>query len=101
MDTIVKFVSMAAEADEHYFEVERIGINKENTDLLDAKKVHEYLSFVAPVPYKNTLILRNQIYSHAMLAGQPIIRNNAVYNIPYRVIIKLSHMESEAIVWNI
>ena len=40
-------------------------INKENTDLLDDDKVRSYLSFVAPVPYKNTFFLRSQIYSHA------------------------------------
>lgn len=30
-------------------------INKESTDLLNDSKVREYLSFVVPVPYKNTL----------------------------------------------
>lgn len=27
--------------------------------------LHEYLNFVVPVPYKNTFILRSQIYNHA------------------------------------
>ena len=39
--------------------------NKENTDLLNDKKVRDYLSFVVPVPYKNTFVLRNQVYSYA------------------------------------
>ena len=53
-DTIVTFDKMPEVAEKHYFKVELVDINKENTDLLDDKKVKEYLSFVAPVPYKNT-----------------------------------------------
>ena len=49
-----------------------IDINHENTDLLNEKKIKEYLNFVAPVPYKNTFILRNDIYSHARNIGCPI-----------------------------
>jgi molecular chaperone HtpG len=64
-DTIVTFTTKSADIEDHFFEVELIGINKENTDLLDTKKVREYLSFIAPVPYKNTFILKKQIYDHA------------------------------------
>ena len=64
-DEIVSFSTEPAETDEHFFEVEMFDINKENTDLLDNDKVREYLSFIAPVPYRNTFILRSQIYSHA------------------------------------
>ena len=64
-DAIVTYSSADEEADKHYFEVEMFDINKENTDLLDDDKVRSYLSFVAPVPYKNTFFLRSQIYSHA------------------------------------
>lgn len=62
---IVRFETKTDEVSSHYFEVELIDINNENTDLLDTKKVKEYLSFVAPVAYKNTFILRNQIYNYA------------------------------------
>jgi len=65
LSEIIKFYTKDAKTDEHFFEVELININPENTDLLDEKQVKEYLSFVAPVPYKNTFILRDQIYSHA------------------------------------
>lgn len=65
-DTIVSFDSEPAETDEHFFEVEMFEITKVNTELLDNDKVREYLSFVAPVPYRNTFILRNQIYNHAL-----------------------------------
>ena len=64
-DAIVTYSSADEEADKHYFEVEMFDINKENTDLLDVDKVRNYLSFIAPVPYKNTFFLRSQIYSHA------------------------------------
>lgn len=62
---IVKFDTYPIGKNEHFFEVEMIDINKENTDLLDDTKVREYLSFVAPVAYKNTFILRKQIYDYA------------------------------------
>lgn len=69
-DAIIEYDDSQPESiDAHYFEVELIEINRENTDLLDAKKVRDYLSFVAPVPYKNTFILRTQIYDHAKEVG--------------------------------
>lgn len=64
-DAIVTYSTESEEKNEHYFEVEMFGINKENTDLLNDKKVRDYLSFVVPVPYKNTFVLRNQVYSYA------------------------------------
>ena len=60
------------ENSEHYFEVEMFDINKENTDLLNETKVREYLSFVVPVPYRNTFILRNHIYTYAKSIGYTI-----------------------------
>lgn len=50
---------------EHSFKVELIGINEENTDLLDFALVKDYLSFVAPVPYQSSFIFRTEIYRHA------------------------------------
>ena len=64
-DVIISYSSEPEEENAHYFEVEMFDINRENTDLLNEAKVREYLSFVAPVPYKNTFILRNQIYNYA------------------------------------
>ena len=49
----------------HYFKVELLDINKENTSLLDINKVKNYLSFVAPVEYKNTFFFREKIKAHA------------------------------------
>lgn len=50
---------------DHWFKVELIGINGENTDLLDFAQIKEYLQFVAPVPYQNTFIFRTEVYRYA------------------------------------
>lgn len=71
-EAIVKYDTEPEEENEHYFEVELIDINKENTDLLNETKIREYLSFVVPVPYKNTFILRNHIYKYADSIGYHI-----------------------------
>lgn len=71
-EDIIIYSSEPEAKEKHYFKVEMIDINKENTDLLDNSKVREYLSFVVPVPYKNTFILRNQIYSYAEKIGYRI-----------------------------
>ena len=69
---IVSFETYPEELSKHYFEVELIDINKENTELLDDAKVRDYLHFVAPVPYKNTFIFRNEIYKYADNIGYHI-----------------------------
>lgn len=71
-DAIVTYSTEDEVPEKHYFEVEMFDINKENTDLLDDIKIREYLSFVAPVPYKNTFILRTHIYSYARSIGYNI-----------------------------
>ena len=71
-DAIITYQVEPEEQKEHYFEVELFDINKENTDLLNDVKIREYLSFVVPVPYKNTFILRNQIYNYADTIGYHI-----------------------------
>jgi len=53
------------DVDAHSFKVEMVGINNENTDLLDFAQIKEYLSFVAPVPYQNTFIFRSEVYRYA------------------------------------
>lgn len=68
-DAIITYSTEPEIESEHYFEVEMFEINKENTDLLNDAMVREYLSFVVPVPYKNTFILRNQIYNYADSIG--------------------------------
>lgn len=63
-DAIVTYSIESELSEEHYFEVELFDINKENADLLNETKVRDYLSFVVPAPYKNTFILRKQIYDY-------------------------------------
>ena len=53
----------------HFFKVELIGINNENTDLLDFKQIKDYLSFVAPVPYQSSFYYRSDIYKYAEYLG--------------------------------
>lgn len=69
---IVSFKTESAKTNDHFFEVELIEINHENTDLLDDSKVRNYLSFVAPVPYKNVFLFRTQISEHAKLINYQI-----------------------------
>lgn len=77
----------AKHKDDHWFKVELIDVNKENRDLLDFQYVKDYLSFVAPVPYKNKFLFRQKVYEHAeqlderideykiTLNGEPIVKN--------------------------
>ena len=64
------------ELDSHYFQVELIDINQENTDLLNFQQVKDYLSFVAPVPYLNSFYYRSDIYNHAKYIGARIDEYN-------------------------
>jgi molecular chaperone HtpG len=62
-----------SKSDDHFFRVEMIGISEDNKDLLDKPQVKDYLTFVAPVPYRNTFEpMRNKIRSHAKKLGQTI-----------------------------
>ena len=49
--------------DDHWFKVELLDVNAENRDLLDFQYVKDYLSFVAPVPYKNKFLFRQKYMS--------------------------------------
>ena len=68
------------DAQSHWFTVELVDINEENTDLLDFKRIKDYLSFTAPVPYKSTFIFRNEIYQHAKELGSLIDEYNIRLN---------------------
>lgn len=66
--------------DSHYFRVEMIDINPENTELLNFQEVKNYLSFVAPVPYQNSFLYRTEIYGHAKELGTKIDEYNITLN---------------------
>lgn len=49
------------DAAKHYFKVTLTGVTNEM--LLDVKEIRSYLSMVAPVPFSNKFIYRNEIYN--------------------------------------
>lgn len=61
----------AADADEHYFEVQMHSVHKSNSVLLDVDSVREYLSMVAPVPYDSAFYLSKKIKSFISDHGFP------------------------------
>ncbi|MBO4693780.1 MAG: ATP-binding protein [Thermoguttaceae bacterium] len=71
-ENIVKFDSKPEDIEKHYFKVELIDVIKEDNRLLDYDDISNYLSFVAPVPYKNMFFFSKQIYEHAKLINMPI-----------------------------
>lgn len=81
LSSIYKFDSKnTGDKESHWFKVEMIGINDENTDLLDFTQIKEYLSFVAPVPYQNTFLFRAEVYKHAKEIGCNIDEYNIFLN---------------------
>lgn len=48
----------------HGFKVEMVDINAENEVLLDTSTIKNYLSFVAPVEYRNYFSFASKIYEH-------------------------------------
>lgn len=75
-----KYTPMEGIENDHWFKVELIGVNDENTDLLDFSQVKNYLSFTAPVPYKNTFIYQSEIYKHAKELGYKLDEYNIKLN---------------------
>ena len=67
--------------DEHYFIVELVNINKENTDLLDYDGVKDYLAFTVPLPYSITFSpYRSRIREYAAKLGFVIDEYNIFLN---------------------
>lgn len=54
-----------ANINDHYFEVILDGVYNENSELLDEKKVEQYLQEVAPVPYASTFYFKTEIKNFA------------------------------------
>lgn len=81
LNDIYKFdTNSTTDTEAHWFKVEMIGINDENTELLDLNQVRDYLSFIAPVPYQNTFIYRTEVYRHAEELGSHIDEYNICLN---------------------
>jgi molecular chaperone HtpG len=83
-DDVLNAINMFSTEDEdasvHYFRVELLNINLENTSLLNAEEIRDYLSFVAPVPYQNTFYYRDKVYAHAKELGVIIDEYNITLN---------------------
>ena len=54
-----------ADINDHYFEVILDGVYSENSELLDEKRVEQYLQEVAPVPYASTFYFKTEIKNFA------------------------------------
>lgn len=66
LKAITKSETFKEDKEKHYFKVELLGINRENTELLNEESVIRFLSFVAPVPYdKSKFLFYDKIYEHA------------------------------------
>lgn len=62
---IISINKAKANINDHYFEVILDGIYSENNELLEEKKVEQYLQEVAPVPYASTFYFRTEIQRFA------------------------------------
>lgn len=69
LDNVIKSGDCAAEI-LHGFKVELFGVT--NKELLDAQKIIEYLSCVAPVPYSRDFTFADKIRKHAQNLGLKI-----------------------------
>ena len=88
MITDVQYI--AAEKEEHFFEVVMEKVIFESNDLLDTELVINYLQAVAPVPYANYFSFYEKIYEYAKNEGFKIdeytvlVNGNQIFK-PYRM----------------
>jgi len=81
LEATTNIVTFATEdIESHYFRVELIGISASNNDLLDKNQILDYLSFVAPVPYRNSFFPRSRIYKYASQLGVRIDEYNIKFD---------------------
>ena len=69
VDSVTEYFTEDAEADEHFFKVELIGIEQNSYELLNETEIKEYLSEVAPVPYIMGFIFDSKIRDYAKQHG--------------------------------
>ncbi len=65
VDNKTEYFEECCESDEHFFTVEMLGIERSANELLNVEKVKEYLSAVAPLPYKTGFIFQKKIHDFA------------------------------------
>jgi len=78
IDTITTLENERANKEERYFKV--IMENVSNDILLDKNAIYDYLSMVAPVPYKKGFIFQKHIYEKAREYGYTIDEYNIYLN---------------------
>lgn len=61
LQQIISYQYNNVNAKSHYFEVQLLGVNEENDQLLDYSDILQYISEVAPVNFKETFIYKNKI----------------------------------------
>ena len=70
LSKVTDFSKHNVDVNSHGFKVELFGVN--SADLLDAEKIIDYLSFVAPVPYSADFTFAEKIHAHAQSIGLKI-----------------------------
>ncbi len=78
IDTITSLETEFEQSDKRYFKV--VLENVSNDILLDKDKIYDYLSMVAPVPYKKGFLFQNKIYGKAKEYNYPIDEYNIYIN---------------------
>lgn len=58
---VISYETRPVAQEDHYFEVQMLGINEANDELLDYDNIKQYISEVAPVNFKNTFIFKSKI----------------------------------------
>lgn len=61
LEQVISYEYEECGSEEHFFKVEMLGINNENSKLLDEKVIRQYLSEVAPVSFKSTFTFKSVI----------------------------------------
>lgn len=64
---VTKIETSEENSESHYFKLTLTGVT--NDTLLDVKEIRNYLSMVAPVPFSNKFIFRNEIYGELSKEG--------------------------------
>ncbi len=78
IDTITSFQTEHEETDKRYFKV--ILENVSNDILLNQEEIYDYLSMVAPVPYKKGFLFQHEIYDKAKEYNYSIDEYNLYIN---------------------
>ena len=103
LNEIIEFDSKSGvDPNEHFFRVEMIDIVETDKDLLDEKKVIDYLSFVAPVEYDSDFGFQKDIHEYAAklnfnISEYDISVNGDQLSKPYKTTFKAGRKNSDDI----